>query len=434
MSRFWEMYAVYKTKDPATPLEETEWGKPNPTIAAKSEQELKESDFITLIKGDEKIAPVKVRKGEGASWLAYCHKNIAIKIVGVFDTVGALGWPENILFDVAKWNKPYMFHNTDIYPEFENAFHALALDERRKPFSPTLWTIPKENKTTNLIQCWFPGVHVNIGGGSSDALKKTDKQRGDLENMANTTFAWMVDRCRPFLHFDEKALSWILIAYFDSLAKLISRSDKTEKSGWGIGPIVPTTGGINNIGGYEDRTPGHYPGKIDSREYIHPVVYHAQAANTGWKCGALEGFVRTSLGPGKGFSWVKTYKAKNDDQGWLEWARSLGRQAKKTEAAVTVTLPEFIIPKMVIQQSAHSVQRYYASPLERLLVLKGFKPEWKDELVKEAFGSDRQYEESKFSIVQEQEQTAASQYLKQLDTDNAATKEIGQAVKWGTPL
>lgn len=73
--------------------------------------------------------------------------------------------------------------------EIENAFQALALDERRAPFSPTLWNIPSDNKKTNLIQCWFPGIHVNIGGGSDDGLKRTPK--GDLESMANTTFAWM---------------------------------------------------------------------------------------------------------------------------------------------------------------------------------------------------------------------------------------------------
>jgi hypothetical protein len=71
--------------------------------------------------------------------------------------------------------------------DIEHAYHALALDERRKAFRPTLWYIPddlrarleKEGKPIpELKQVWFPGVHTNIGGGSDDAI--TD-MKGDLE-------------------------------------------------------------------------------------------------------------------------------------------------------------------------------------------------------------------------------------------------------------
>ena len=84
------------------------------------------------------------------------------------------------------------FHNTNIHPNIKNAFHALALDEKRRPFSPTLWYLPEGNTETNLQQCWFPGVHINVGGGSDDGLKEIEKTKGDLESMANITFAWMV--------------------------------------------------------------------------------------------------------------------------------------------------------------------------------------------------------------------------------------------------
>jgi Uncharacterized alpha/beta hydrolase domain (DUF2235) len=77
------------------------------------------------------------------------------------------------------------FHNVKLNSNIKHAFHALALDEHRGPFSPTLRYIPKEDLETKrkqelpeLSQVWFPGVHINIGGGSSDGLK--DK-KGDLE-------------------------------------------------------------------------------------------------------------------------------------------------------------------------------------------------------------------------------------------------------------
>ena len=116
MSRFWEMYTIYKTKDPAVPLKETPWGRPDDQVARKPANDLTEEDMITISKGDKHHAPTKVRKGDGDSWLQYCQKSVKIKVVGVFDTVGSLGWPENIFFDVSKLNKSYGFHNTDIHP------------------------------------------------------------------------------------------------------------------------------------------------------------------------------------------------------------------------------------------------------------------------------------------------------------------------------
>ena len=115
--------------------------------------------------------------------------------------------------------------------ELENDFHALGLDERSAHMKPTLWIMPSNNQKlrekiglkgkTNLIQCWFLGVHININGGSEDGLKKTPK--GDLESMAIATFAWMVDRCRPRLHFEERILDIITAPYFEVLSKLTGR-------------------------------------------------------------------------------------------------------------------------------------------------------------------------------------------------------------------
>jgi hypothetical protein len=49
----------------------------------------------------------------------------------------------------------------------ENAFQALALDEPRYAFRPSLWErVP--GSTTNLKQVWFPGNHGNVGGGWHD--------------------------------------------------------------------------------------------------------------------------------------------------------------------------------------------------------------------------------------------------------------------------
>ena len=50
------------------------------------------------------------------------------------------------------------------------AFQALAIDETRLTFPPTIWHKNSEGPAKELQQCWFPGVHRDIGGtGGEDA-------------------------------------------------------------------------------------------------------------------------------------------------------------------------------------------------------------------------------------------------------------------------
>ena len=78
----------------------------------------------------------------------------------------------------------YTFVDTMVAPNVQHAFQALALDEHRLPFSPTIWETPAGRTDLDLRQCWFPGVHSNIGGGYPDTM------------MPDITLAWMVSR-RP---------------------------------------------------------------------------------------------------------------------------------------------------------------------------------------------------------------------------------------------
>jgi uncharacterized protein (DUF2235 family) len=87
---------------------------------------------------------------------------VPLKFIGVWDTVGALGIPLTAFADLNK--RRYQFHDTELSGTVQYAYHALAIDERRKPFSPTLWTsAPKPGQT--LEQVWFPGTHSDVGGG-----------------------------------------------------------------------------------------------------------------------------------------------------------------------------------------------------------------------------------------------------------------------------
>jgi uncharacterized protein (DUF2235 family) len=46
----------------------------------------------------------------------------------------------------------------------ENAFQAVAIDERRKPFQPSIWDQSEDANGQVLEQVWFAGVHSNVGG------------------------------------------------------------------------------------------------------------------------------------------------------------------------------------------------------------------------------------------------------------------------------
>src|ERR1043165_3827651 len=87
-----------------------------------------------------------------------CPDNaINIDFIGVWDTVGALGIP-------GEDSHKYAFHDTELSGSVRNAYHALAIDERRGPFKPTLWDfVPKPGQTVE--QVWFAGVHSDAGGG-----------------------------------------------------------------------------------------------------------------------------------------------------------------------------------------------------------------------------------------------------------------------------
>jgi uncharacterized protein (DUF2235 family) len=118
---------------------------------------------------------------------------VAIKCIGVWDTVGALGIPLRGLRGLTR--RKYSFHDTELSGTVEFAFHALAIDERRAPFEPTLWLEkPKWNQLVS--QTWFAGVHSDIGGGYAES------------DLSDISLQWMMDNAAlAGLAFDERVLA-----------------------------------------------------------------------------------------------------------------------------------------------------------------------------------------------------------------------------------
>jgi uncharacterized protein (DUF2235 family) len=159
-----------------------------------------------------------------------------IKLVGVWDTVGELGIP---LFNIPGISRSTLgFLHTGLRLPIEYGFHALAIDEHRRAFSPTIWTIRTPNDSTTKVaasrplssveQRWFVGDHPNVGGGcESDLLaqiplrwimKKASLQglsfREDVELDGNELTAAISDSYREFLRGTYHLVSRL---YYDAV-------------------------------------------------------------------------------------------------------------------------------------------------------------------------------------------------------------------------
>jgi uncharacterized protein (DUF2235 family) len=118
-----------------------------PTDKAAVDFRLEKSIALDSIEGFENVPPVK--------------------FIGVWDTVGSLGIPLGTLGRI--FNRKHRFHDVSLSRTVENAYHALAIDEGRRPFAPTLWEQNPDAQKQTMSQVWFAGVHTSIGGGNADA-------------------------------------------------------------------------------------------------------------------------------------------------------------------------------------------------------------------------------------------------------------------------
>lgn len=113
----------------------------------------------------------------------HCHGKTPIEVVGVWDTVKALGMRLPILWRLN--DARHGFHNDQLGPSIQHGFHALAYHERRMAYAPVLWTCPP-GWSGHVEQVWFKGVHGDIGG----QLRGFEAARP----LANIPLVWMLGR------------------------------------------------------------------------------------------------------------------------------------------------------------------------------------------------------------------------------------------------
>ena len=113
----------------------------------------------------------------------YSHPKRDVHFVGVWDTVGSLGIPFSLL---GLFDSKDEFYDTKMGSNVSFARHAIAIDEKRVDFAPTLW-MPKPG--VDLKQVWFSGVHSDIGGSYAPD-KKTKTLASD------TPLRWMIKEAK----------------------------------------------------------------------------------------------------------------------------------------------------------------------------------------------------------------------------------------------
>ena len=100
------------------------------------------------------------------------HKRDGIAYVGVWDTVNATG----------SLRRTVVLPYTASLELVQKARHAVAIDERRRKFSPNLFKFDSDKSTRRkdgeLREAWFAGVHIYVGGDHA---------------LCNITLQWIAD-------------------------------------------------------------------------------------------------------------------------------------------------------------------------------------------------------------------------------------------------
>ena len=156
------------------------------------------------------------------------HTQRTIKCVGVWDTVGSYGIPAGLGFSaLARYIALFFlgFHDTYFGNHIDVGLHAVAIDERRRPFVPTFWTIAKGQKPRGYVeQTWFAGVHCSVGGGYADA------------GLSDRALIWMIARMTVLtgLEFDQAAAKAIVKPKIDGEVR-------DSSIGWPVSRLFPHT-------------------------------------------------------------------------------------------------------------------------------------------------------------------------------------------------
>ncbi|MDP9344811.1 MAG: DUF2235 domain-containing protein, partial [Actinomycetota bacterium] len=158
---------------------------------------------------------------------SFAHPEVRIHFVGVWDTVGALGIP-GLPARIARGR--WGFHDTKLSSYVDFAYQALAIDEQRRPFLPTLWQRQEHATEQVLQQVWFAGAHSDVGGGYPDP------------SLSEIALLWIVERAHSCgLQFTAEAFTRVAQAVGEP------RRRGRQVSPSALGPITDSRRGLYRL-------------------------------------------------------------------------------------------------------------------------------------------------------------------------------------------
>jgi uncharacterized protein (DUF2235 family) len=113
----------------------------------------------------------------------FCHPAVWVEMIGVWDTVKALGIRLPLLWMLTE--NQHAFHSHRLGGMIRHGYQALALHETRAVFEPVLWECPPDGPCA-VEQVWFRGGHGDVGGH----LGGFDRARP----LSNIPLIWMLER------------------------------------------------------------------------------------------------------------------------------------------------------------------------------------------------------------------------------------------------
>ena len=121
-----------------------------------------EEAFVLYRKRGDESAPSA--QGSVDFRVEHSHPDFRITCIGVWDTVGSLGIPVGLAGRIMSHFR-YGFHDVTLSSWVDCAFHAVAADERRRPFVPTLWLQrPDAREHGQRVTSEFPAGSEDGGG------------------------------------------------------------------------------------------------------------------------------------------------------------------------------------------------------------------------------------------------------------------------------
>ncbi|MEM6897766.1 MAG: DUF2235 domain-containing protein [Pseudomonadota bacterium] len=113
----------------------------------------------------------------------HCHEDTQIECVAVWDTVKALGLRLPLFWMIS--TRMHHFHDHALGNHVRAGFHALALNETRRAYTPVLWETRPGWRGT-LEQVWFRGNHGDVGGQLGG--------RHWARPLSNIPFVWLMEK------------------------------------------------------------------------------------------------------------------------------------------------------------------------------------------------------------------------------------------------